>query len=426
MQITHAASPAHAFLLCCAGWLAAGWAAQDLWRVAVAAFESVAEALELYSASSPTAAEIIRLRLGRRRRGINNSSRSAFAWRSGGRERAAEEGGGSDGEGAFADDEGSGTVVVSRARLSALTALASSIDGVSGVMGGRNGGNRQNPQQQRRRQQQQLLHYGSSLLEPARCSPSPSPNSKKKSRNAAAAAAASKPSCSSSPSPAPAASTTSMINADALARRHSVAGERVFLTASALVRLPPASSPERRQNASRFGGGAGGQPSAPFAPAAAATAAATASPLCRVCWDSPVSVALLPCGHVGTCLSCTIRLLTAKGAALADAENDAEFALDDEDEDDDDAASSSSDEDDDDGRGRERGHRRQQQRQQQQLPLNSDRRRPSPSLLAANSSSLASSSRETAAESVGRAVAGGVPCPFCGQAVADFARVYIV
>ena len=366
--------------------------------------------------SSPTAAEILRLGLrrgGGRGGGRRSNSSNAFAWRRGGREREREEAEEED----FADDEGDGgsTVVVSRARLAALTALASS--GTDGSFGrrrqhGDRRGGFQN--QQHRGQGQPLFHYGRALLEQRR---SPSPNGKK-SKNAANAPAASTPSTTT---------TTSLIDADALARRHSVAGERVFLTASALVRLPPATcSPERRVE--RRNGNdvvpprGGGHFSAPFPPAAAAAATATTSsssspPLCRVCWDSPAAVALLPCGHVGTCLPCTVRLLTAKGAALAAAE-DEEFALDDDDdeeEEEDEEGGSDSSSDDGGGEGRER-------RQSSSSGDSSS----SFTLLAAASRLPLPSSRETAAESVGRAVAGGVPCPFCQTAVADFARVYIV
>jgi hypothetical protein len=73
-------------------------------------------------------------------------------------------------------------------------------------------------------------------------------------------------------------------------RRHSVAGERAALAPAALAALPP-------------------RPPRPRADPA------TASLSCRLCWDAPRGVALLPCGHVGTCAPCALALLRSGRAA---------------------------------------------------------------------------------------------------------------
>ena len=70
-------------------------------------------------------------------------------------------------------------------------------------------------------------------------------------------------------------------------RRHSVAGAAPALPPATLVRLPP--------------------------PKDTATDPAPAVPPCRVCWDAPRGVAVLPCGHVGMCPPCALRLFGGGG-----------------------------------------------------------------------------------------------------------------
>ena len=65
-------------------------------------------------------------------------------------------------------------------------------------------------------------------------------------------------------------------------RRHSVAGAAPALPPATLVRLPP--------------------------PKDTTTDPAPSAPPCRVCWDAPRGVAVLPCGHVGMCPPCALRL----------------------------------------------------------------------------------------------------------------------
>ena len=120
-------------------------------------------------------------------------------------------------------------------------------------------------------------------------------------------------------------------------RRHSAGADGGdALPAATLVRLPPPVPSPPPPAACSSGRGGEAEP-------------ATDLPACRICWVAPRAVAFLPCGHVGACAGCTLRLFEAAGGGGSGAGGDN-----------------------------------------------------------------------------GGGGCAGVPCPFCGQAVADVARVFIV